>query len=97
MNSSIWFDIMHLRWFIVQFKGSQVGFLNEVVLNSMKRPGWVVQLVTCPTADICLPDPGVASPIPACSHTFVKIDHETISTAILLPSFDSSRVVVSYK
>ena len=28
---------------------------------------------------------------------FVEIDHEIISTAILLPSADSRRVVVSYK
>ena len=33
---------------------------------------------------------------PAWSNTFVEIDHEIISTAILLPSSDS-RVVVSYK
>ena len=31
------------------------------------------------------------------SNTFVEIDHELISTAILLPSADSRRVVVSYK
>ena len=31
-------------------------------------------------------DPGVASSIPARSHTFVEIDHEIISTVILLPS-----------
>ena len=30
--------------------------------------------------------PGVASLIPACPHTFVEIDREIISTAILLPS-----------
>ena len=42
-------------------------------------------------------DPGVASLIPARSHTFVEIDHEIISTAILLPSADSRRVFVSYK
>ena len=35
--------------------------------------------VMCLTAD-----PGVASSIPAQSHTFVEIDHEIISTAILL-------------
>ena len=35
--------------------------------------------------------------IPAQSHTFVEIDHEIISTDILLPSADSRRVVVSYK
>ena len=40
---------------------------------------------------------GVASLTPARSHTFVEIDHEIICTAILLPSNDSRRVVVSYK
>ena len=33
-------------------------------------------------------DPGVASTIPAGSHTFVEIDHEIISSVILLPSAD---------
>ena len=31
------------------------------------------------------------------SHTVLEIDHKIISTAILLPSADSRRVVVSYK
>ena len=45
----------------------------------------------------CLPaDPGVASLIPARSHTFVEIDHEIIPTVILLPSH-TRRVVVSNK
>ena len=35
--------------------------------------------------------------IPARFHTFVEIDHEIISTAILLPSADSREVVVNYK
>ena len=39
----------------------------------------------------------VTNLIPARSHTFVEIDREIISMAILLPSADSSRVVVSYK
>ena len=40
-------------------------------------------------ADACLTaDPGVASSIPARYHTFVEIDHEIISTVILLPSAD---------
>ena len=34
-------------------------------------------------------NPGVASSIPARSHTFVEIDHEIISTVILLPSAES--------
>ena len=39
--------------------------------------------------DACLTaDPGVASSIPARYHTFVEIDHEIISTVILLPSAD---------
>ena len=35
------------------------------------------------------PDPGVASLILARSHTFVEINHEIISTVILLPSTES--------
>ena len=42
-------------------------------------------------------DPGVTSSIPARSHTFAEIDREVISSAFLLPSADSRRVVVSYK
>ena len=43
-------------------------------------------------------DPGVASSIPARSHTFVEIDHEIISTSFSsLPLINSRRVVVSYK
>ena len=34
-------------------------------------------------------DQGVASLIPARSHTFVEIDHEIISMVILLPSAES--------
>ena len=50
----------------------------------------VAQLVTCLATDACLTAiPGVASSIPARSHTFVEIDHEIISTVILLPSADS--------
>ena len=53
-------------------------------------PGRVAQSVTCLTTDAYLTaDPGVASSIPARSHTFVEIDHEIISTVILLPSADS--------
>ena len=49
--------------------------------------GRVAQSVTCLATDASLtPDPGVASSIPARSHTFVEIDHEIISTVILLPS-----------
>ena len=34
-------------------------------------------------------NPGIASSIPARSHTFVEIDQEIISTVILLPSAES--------
>ena len=62
------------------------------------EPGRVAQSVTCLATDACLTaDPGVASSIPARYHTFVEIDHEIISTVILLlPLIYSRRVVVSY-
>ena len=57
--------------------------------SSELTPGRVAQSVTCLATDACLTaDPGVASSIPARSHTFVEIDHEIISTVILLPSAD---------
>ena len=60
--------------------------------------GCVAQSVTCLAADTCLTAiPGVESLIPDRFHTFEEIDHEIISTAILLPSADSRRAVVSYK
>ena len=52
-------------------------------------PGRVAQSVTCLATDACLTaDPGVTSSIPARYHTFVEIDQEIFSTAILLPSAD---------
>ena len=49
-------------------------------------PGRVAQSVTCLVTYAKLTaDPG----IPARSHTFVEIDHEIISTVILLPSAES--------
>ena len=50
----------------------------------LNMSGRVAQSVTCLTAD-----PGVASSFPVRSHTFMEIDHELISTIILLPSADS--------
>ena len=74
------------------------------MLNHIKwpaQPGRVAQLVTCLATDASLTaDPGVASSILARSHsyTFVEIDHEIISTVILLLQLNHSRrVVVSYK
>ena len=58
----------------------------------------LAQLVTCLDADMFLTaDTWVTRWIPAWCHTFVEIDHEIVSTVILLPSADSRRVVVSYK
>ena len=49
-----------------------------------------MQLVTCLTTDASLTaDPGVASSIPAQSHTFIETDYEIISMVILLPSAES--------
>ena len=57
-------------------------------------PGRVAQSVTCLATDASLTaDPGVASSIPAGSHTFVEIDHEIISTVILLTSAESFKKV----
>ena len=50
-------------------------------------PGRVAQSVTCLATDASLTaDPGVTSSIPVRSHTFSEIDHEIISTVILLHS-----------
>ena len=55
-----------------------------------KIPGRVEQFVTCLATDASLTsDPGVASSIPARSHTFVEIDHEIIYKVILLSSTES--------
>ena len=48
------------------------------------------QSVACLATDVSLTaDPEVANLIPAQSHTFVEIDHEIISTVILIPSAES--------
>ena len=67
--------------------------------STFYMPGRVAQSVTCMATDACLTaDPGVASSIPVRPHTFVEIDHEMISSVILLlPLIHSRRVVVSYK
>ena len=73
--------------------------LNSVLLNSdyqlalddkKNLPDCVAQSVTCLATDAILTaDLGVASLIPAWSHTFVDIDHEIITAVILLPSTES--------
>ena len=62
----------------------------SVCLRNHIIPGRVVQSVTCLATYASLTaDPGVASLIPARSHTFVEMDHEIISMVILLPSAES--------
>ena len=64
-----------------------VQYLTTTKSNKELVPGRVAQSVTCLATDACLTAyPGVASSIPFRSHTFVEIDHEMISTVILLPS-----------
>ena len=56
----------------------------------MTVPGRIAQSVKFLATDASLTaDPGVASLIPFQSHTFVEIDHEIISMAILPPSAES--------
>ena len=60
-------------------------------------PGRVAQSVTCLATDASLTaDPGVASLIPACSHTFVEIDREINSMVIFLPSAESFKKGLLY-
>ena len=71
------------------FLWSQLGQNFCISWFTNPLPGSVAQSVTCLATDACLTaDPGVASSIPVRSHTFVEIDHEIISTVILLPSAD---------
>ena len=71
----------------------QMPFLpkfNRPVVPTSERPGRIKQLVACLATDGSLTaDPGVASSIPARSHTFFEIGHEIISMVILFPSAES--------
>ena len=71
-------------------RGAATNMETRARNNNGSLPGRVAQSVACLATDACLTaDPGVASSIPARSHTFVEIDHEIISMVILLPSADS--------
>ena len=73
----------------------QTCFMLKSTQLSMRFPlhtviGHEAQSITCLATDSSLiVDPWVPSSIPARSHTFVEIDHEIISTVILLPSAES--------
>ena len=79
------YDVAHL------LSGSDTNkTILQFFVSPHDTPGRVEQSVTCLVTDAKLTaDPGVASSIPARSHTFVEIDHEIISTVILLPSAES--------
>ena len=89
----------HRKTLFVKFYDTKIGNHNMAVLYPWVKvsriipeflPGRVAQSVACLATDASLTaDPGVGSSIPARSHTLVEIDHEIISTVILLPSAES--------
>ena len=101
MHISVYFFCGYARHFVAVCKTlvvkgivPVVKGLNKINMLQLKSQhqiySRVAQSVTCLATDACLTaDPGVVSLIPARSHTFVEIDHEIISTVILLPSADS--------
>ena len=66
-------------------------FISYLILTlNPYQPNRVAQSVMCLATDVSpTANQGDASSIPAVSHTFVEIDHEIISTVILLPSAES--------
>ena len=69
---------------------SSIGLTLLIAIYLICISSRVAQSVTCLVTDAKLTaDPGVTSLIPARSHTLVEIDHEIISTVILLPSAES--------
>ena len=60
------------------------GHLRQILYRAAAKS------ITCLATDASLTaDPGVTSLLPPRFHTFVDIDHEIISTVILLPSAES--------
>ena len=79
---------MQSYWEMGTYSHCDRGKIGLIALHFL--PGRVAQSVTCLVTDAKLTaDPGVASSIPARSHTFVEIDHEIISTVNFLPSAES--------
>ena len=65
---------------LLQLSSSTLVFFTPIL------PGHIAQSVMCLTADTCpTADQGVMSLMPAQKHTFGEINHEIISTVILLP------------
>ena len=74
-------DFMVFLVFLQVVNSDAVCMIIPALYESFIRANWLVSQH--------LEDPGVASSIPARSHTFVEIDHEIISTVILIPSAES--------
>ena len=90
------FYCIYIRYQLVNFRMSVLctTFVNKSIIEMMidhkVGPGRVAQSVACLATDVGLTaDPGAASLLPDRSHTFMEIDHEIISTVILLPSAES--------
>ena len=80
------FSLAIANFSIFKMANGNFKMAAKFTCKAERRP---LQSVTCLATDACLTAyPGVASPIPARYHTFVEIDHEIISTVILLPSAD---------
>ena len=93
VRSSFYILVLQEYWVLTESRIPLTSVLGRFELlqqlDHLRLPGRVAQSVTCLATDACLTaDPGVASLIPNRSHTFVEIDHEIISTVILLPSAD---------
>ena len=86
-------------FFIIQCKLKIWILVLIITFYIIKQPSRMALSVKCLATDASLTaDPGVASSIPARSHTFVEIDYETISTVNeSFPLIHSRRIVVSYK
>ena len=70
--------------------------VKSCLLSSWCLQGYLAQSATYLTADPYLTAyPGVASSIQVWSHTFVVIDHEIVSTVILLLSHEELLKVAS--
>ena len=75
--------IRHCMFYILKMKRLNFTPKNAYIIDNLTR----AQLVTCLATDACLTaDRGVASSIPARSHTLLEIGHEIFSTVIFLPS-----------
>ena len=83
--------------FVLVYVGVGAFIVFHKHIYIFKALGGIAQWATCLTRYVSNCRSRDRKSILAWSHNFVEIDHEIISTAILLPSADSRRVVVIYK